>query len=174
MKLSHLPSDKLFAKLPGISETAQIFAGVDVTKEPVPVLPTVHYNMGGVPCNFMGQVAILYLLNITHAYTKASFFPSSSVFLPPLLFYILVPYNNNLPTSQHNHLTASLGPPFFLHPTMFPTTPIPTYYTPTHLLHTTQPYFTYLLPYLTSLHLHTFTPRIHHHSLSNYPTTCPA
>jgi succinate dehydrogenase (ubiquinone) flavoprotein subunit len=42
-------------RLPGISETAMIFAGVDVTREPIPVLPTVHYNMGGVPTNFKGQ-----------------------------------------------------------------------------------------------------------------------
>jgi succinate dehydrogenase/fumarate reductase flavoprotein subunit len=40
----------------GISETAKIFAGVDVTKEPIPVLPTVHYNMGGIPTNYKGQV----------------------------------------------------------------------------------------------------------------------
>ena len=40
----------------GISETAAIFAGVDVTKEPIPVLPTVHYNMGGIPTNFLGEV----------------------------------------------------------------------------------------------------------------------
>jgi succinate dehydrogenase/fumarate reductase flavoprotein subunit len=44
------------ARLPGISETAMIFAGVDVTREPIPVLPTVHYNMGGVPTNYRGQV----------------------------------------------------------------------------------------------------------------------
>ena len=43
-------------RLPGISETAAIFAGVDVTKEPIPVLPTVHYNMGGVPTNYHGEV----------------------------------------------------------------------------------------------------------------------
>lgn len=43
-------------RLPGISETAMIFAGVDVTKEPIPVLPTVHYNMGGIPTNYKGQV----------------------------------------------------------------------------------------------------------------------
>lgn len=41
--------------MPGISETAMIFAGVDVTREPIPVLPTVHYNMGGVPTNYKGQ-----------------------------------------------------------------------------------------------------------------------
>ena len=46
----------LAERLPGISETAAIFAGVDVTKEPVPVLPTVHYNMGGVPTNYLGEV----------------------------------------------------------------------------------------------------------------------
>ena len=44
------------ARLPGISETAMIFAGVDVTREPAPVIPTVHYNMGGVPTNYRGQV----------------------------------------------------------------------------------------------------------------------
>ena len=43
-------------RLPGISETAAIFAGVDVTKEPIPVLPTVHYNMGGIPTNYLGEV----------------------------------------------------------------------------------------------------------------------
>ena len=43
-------------RLPGISETAMIFAGVDVTRDPIPVLPTVHYNMGGVPTNYRGQV----------------------------------------------------------------------------------------------------------------------
>ena len=46
----------LATRLPGISETAQIFAGVDVTREPIPVLPTVHYNMGGVPTNYRAQV----------------------------------------------------------------------------------------------------------------------
>ena len=42
-------------RLPGISETARIFAGVDVTKEPIPVLPTCHYNMGGIPTTYKGQ-----------------------------------------------------------------------------------------------------------------------
>jgi len=56
LQLSHLPPDVLKARLPGISETAMIFAGVDVTRDPIPVLPTVHYNMGGVPTNHMGQV----------------------------------------------------------------------------------------------------------------------
>jgi len=56
LHLDHLPSDLLAERLPGISETAAIFAGVDVTKEPIPVLPTVHYNMGGVPTNHHGQV----------------------------------------------------------------------------------------------------------------------
>jgi len=46
----------LHERLPGISESARIFAGVDVTKEPIPVLPTVHYNMGGVPTNYWGEV----------------------------------------------------------------------------------------------------------------------
>jgi succinate dehydrogenase (ubiquinone) flavoprotein subunit len=54
--LDHLPPDLIAERLPGISETAAIFAGVDVTKEPIPVLPTVHYNMGGIPTNHYGQV----------------------------------------------------------------------------------------------------------------------
>lgn len=56
MVLHHLPPEQLQTRLPGISETAMIFAGVDVTKEPIPVLPTVHYNMGGTPTNYKGQV----------------------------------------------------------------------------------------------------------------------
>lgn len=56
LHLDHLPADLLAERLPGISETAAIFAGVDVTKEPIPVLPTVHYNMGGIPTNHYGQV----------------------------------------------------------------------------------------------------------------------
>ena len=56
LQLHHLPTEQLQARLPGISETAMIFAGVDVTREPIPVLPTVHYNMGGVPTNYKGQV----------------------------------------------------------------------------------------------------------------------
>ncbi|GAC1625324.1 MAG: succinate dehydrogenase flavoprotein subunit [Nevskia sp.] len=56
LHLEHLGPDVLHKRLPGISETAKIFAGVDVTKEPIPVLPTVHYNMGGVPANFHGEV----------------------------------------------------------------------------------------------------------------------
>ena len=51
-----MPADLLAERLPGISETAAIFAGVDVTKEPIPVLPTVHYNMGGIPTNYHGEV----------------------------------------------------------------------------------------------------------------------
>merc|ERR1712087_970288 len=56
LHLDHLPPETLAERLPGISETAKIFAGVDVTKEPAPVLPTVHYNMGGVPTNWKCQV----------------------------------------------------------------------------------------------------------------------
>jgi len=56
LHLDHLPPDLLKERLPGISETAAIFAGVDVTKEPIPVLPTVHYNMGGIPTNHLGEV----------------------------------------------------------------------------------------------------------------------
>jgi len=56
LHLEHLPAEMLAERLPGISESAQIFAGVDVTKEPIPVLPTVHYNMGGIPTNYRGEV----------------------------------------------------------------------------------------------------------------------
>ncbi len=56
LNLSHLPPDALAERLPGISESARIFAGVDLTKEPIPVLPTVHYNMGGIPTNYWGEV----------------------------------------------------------------------------------------------------------------------
>ncbi|KAG0571983.1 hypothetical protein KC19_VG058900 [Ceratodon purpureus] len=56
LHLNHLPTEVLKERLPGISETAAIFAGVDVTKEPIPVLPTVHYNMGGIPTTYYGEV----------------------------------------------------------------------------------------------------------------------
>ena len=56
LHLEHLGAETLELRLPGISETAKIFAGVDVTKQPIPVLPTVHYNMGGVPTNLHGEV----------------------------------------------------------------------------------------------------------------------
>lgn len=55
LHLHHLPPDTLKERLPGIMETAHIFAGVDCTKEPIPVLPTVHYNMGGIPTNYKTQ-----------------------------------------------------------------------------------------------------------------------
>ena len=56
LHLEHLGADVLQERLPGISETAKIFAGVDVTRQPIPVLPTVHYNMGGIPTNLHGEV----------------------------------------------------------------------------------------------------------------------
>jgi succinate dehydrogenase (ubiquinone) flavoprotein subunit len=56
LQLSHLPAEVLHERLPGISETAAIFAGVDVTKQPIPVIPTVHYNMGGIPTKYTGEV----------------------------------------------------------------------------------------------------------------------
>ena len=56
LNLNHLPPEALHERLPGISESAKIFAGVDVTKQPIPVLPTVHYNMGGIPTNYWGEV----------------------------------------------------------------------------------------------------------------------
>jgi succinate dehydrogenase / fumarate reductase, flavoprotein subunit len=59
LHLEHLGPEVIHERLPGIAETARIFSGVDVTKEPVPVLPTVHYNMGGIPTNFFGEVVLL-------------------------------------------------------------------------------------------------------------------
>jgi len=59
LNLQHLGGDVINERLPGIAESAEIFAGVDVTKEPIPVLPTVHYNMGGIPTNYMGEVVTL-------------------------------------------------------------------------------------------------------------------
>src|SRR6202045_1003012 len=58
LHLEHLDPKMLHERLPGISESAKIFTGVDVTKEPIPVLPTAHYNMGGIPTNFHGEVII--------------------------------------------------------------------------------------------------------------------
>jgi succinate dehydrogenase / fumarate reductase, flavoprotein subunit len=56
LHLNHLPPETLALRLPGISESARIFAGVDLTREPIPVIPTVHYNMGGIPTNYWGEV----------------------------------------------------------------------------------------------------------------------
>ncbi|MEM9704555.1 MAG: succinate dehydrogenase flavoprotein subunit [Pseudomonadota bacterium] len=56
LNLNHLDPAILAERLPGISESARVFAGVDVTKEPIPVIPTVHYNMGGIPTNYHGEV----------------------------------------------------------------------------------------------------------------------
>ena len=68
LNLSHLPREALDLRLPGITESARIFAGVDLHKEPIPVLPTVHYNMGGIPTNYWGEV-----LNPTHDNPDAIF-----------------------------------------------------------------------------------------------------
>jgi succinate dehydrogenase / fumarate reductase flavoprotein subunit len=59
LNLQHLGAEVISERLPGIAESARIFAGVDVTKDPIPVLPTVHYNMGGIPTNHHGQVVTL-------------------------------------------------------------------------------------------------------------------
>ncbi len=59
LHLEHLGSDVINERLPGIAESAEIFAGVDVSKEPIPVIPTVHYNMGGIPTNYHGEVVTL-------------------------------------------------------------------------------------------------------------------
>ena len=58
LHIEHLDADVINQRLPGIAETARIFAGVDVTKEPIPVLPTVHYNMGGIPSNIHGEAIL--------------------------------------------------------------------------------------------------------------------
>ncbi|MFM2357169.1 MAG: hypothetical protein RLZZ528_2905 [Pseudomonadota bacterium] len=68
LNLSHIPPETLHERLPGISESAKIFAGVDVTRQPIPVLPTVHYNMGGIPTNYWGEV-----LNPTAGHPDAVF-----------------------------------------------------------------------------------------------------
>jgi succinate dehydrogenase / fumarate reductase flavoprotein subunit len=59
LNLNHIDPKILHERLPGISETAKVFAGVDVTRQPIPTAPTVHYNMGGVPCNYHGEVVTL-------------------------------------------------------------------------------------------------------------------
>jgi len=59
LNLQHLGGDVIDERLPGISESAKVFAGVDVAKDPIPVLPTVHYNMGGIPTNYRGEVVTL-------------------------------------------------------------------------------------------------------------------
>ena len=56
LHLNHLDPDVLAERLPGITESAKIFAGVDLTREPIPVIPTAHYNMGGIPTNYWGEV----------------------------------------------------------------------------------------------------------------------
>ncbi|HLF29816.1 MAG TPA: succinate dehydrogenase flavoprotein subunit [Xanthomonadales bacterium] len=59
LNLQHLGPEVIHEQLPGIAESAQIFAGVDVTRDPIPVLPTAHYNMGGIPTNYHGEVVTL-------------------------------------------------------------------------------------------------------------------
>ena len=59
LHIEHLDPAVIHERLPGIAETSKIFAGVDVTKEPIPVLPTVHYNMGGIPTNYKAEVVTL-------------------------------------------------------------------------------------------------------------------
>ncbi len=59
LNLQHLGTDVINERLPGIAESARIFAGVDITRDPIPVIPTAHYNMGGIPTNYMGEVVTL-------------------------------------------------------------------------------------------------------------------
>ena len=56
MNLSHLDKEIIESRLPGITDAARLFANVDVTKDPIPVVPTVHYNMGGIPTNYKAEV----------------------------------------------------------------------------------------------------------------------
>lgn len=56
LQLHHLPSDFLIKQLPGVRELAKSFADVDIIKKPIPIIPTVHYNMGGIPTNYKAQV----------------------------------------------------------------------------------------------------------------------
>ncbi|WP_305858962.1 FAD-binding protein, partial [Klebsiella pneumoniae] len=57
--LDHIDPAVLHERLPGITESGKVFAGVDLTRQPLPVVPTVHYNMGGIPCNYHGEVVTL-------------------------------------------------------------------------------------------------------------------
>jgi succinate dehydrogenase / fumarate reductase flavoprotein subunit len=59
LHLDHIDPAVLHERLPGITESGKIFAGVDLTRQPLPVVPTVHYNMGGIPCNYHGEVVTL-------------------------------------------------------------------------------------------------------------------
>src|SRR3546814_204101 len=59
LHLDHIDPAVLHERLPGITESGKIFAGVDLTRAPLPVVPTVHYNMGGIPCNYHGEVVTL-------------------------------------------------------------------------------------------------------------------
>src|SRR3546814_1982818 len=59
LHLDHIDPAVLAERLPGITESGKIFAGVDLTRQPLPVVPTVHYNMGGIPCNYHGEVVTL-------------------------------------------------------------------------------------------------------------------
>lgn len=56
LQLHHLPADFLKKQLPGIRELAKNFAGIDIVNKPIPIIPTVHYNMGGIPTNYKAQV----------------------------------------------------------------------------------------------------------------------
>ena len=56
LQLHHLPTEILRTRLPGVAHLAWVFAGVDIEKDPIPIIPTVHYNMGGIPTNYCTQV----------------------------------------------------------------------------------------------------------------------
>lgn len=61
LQVHHLPEELIQTRLPGVQHLAWVFAGVNILKEPIPVIPTVHYNMGGIPTNYMTQVSFYML-----------------------------------------------------------------------------------------------------------------
>lgn len=86
LQLHHLPAETIRTKLPGLAHLAWVFAGVNAEKEPIPVIPTVHYNMGGIPTNYRAQVFALLIaaqsqttackIRISNKFVRAKKFPS--------------------------------------------------------------------------------------------------
>ena len=87
LHLSHLDKSVIENRLPGITEAARLFANVDVTKDPIPVVPTVHYNMGGIPTNYKAEVLTM---NGSEKTVPELFFQNHS--LLALLLYNLLEY----------------------------------------------------------------------------------
>jgi succinate dehydrogenase/fumarate reductase flavoprotein subunit len=87
LDISHLGPEIINERLPGIRETAEIFAGVDVTKEPIPILPTVHYNMGGIPTNHMGE-ALTKKVQLLQPALQTSIHSHCRMAIPILLYLV--------------------------------------------------------------------------------------